>query len=89
MASPGLVWSRRALDQAHQVGLPDTRGHAFACDIAENHAQSGAEFHDLEEIARQMANREDFASDFKFAPTHFAGSAELALDLGGLVRWPG
>ena len=33
-----------------------------------------------------MANWENFPSDLKFAPTEFAGSAELALHLGGFVN---
>src|SRR5262249_13045727 len=54
---------------------------SLACDIADNNAQRRAEFDNLEEIARKMADGENLSGHFEFARMKLTRSAEPSLDL--------
>ena len=65
------------------MSLPNSRGQSLSRDVAQDHPKSGSKFHHLEKISRKMADRKNLTSNLVSAPVKFAGSAELALNLGG------
>src|SRR6266849_9917634 len=77
--------SCRALDQAHQMGLPNSGGQSFAGDVAHGQSKDGVELHHLEKVSREMAHGENFSGDLELAPDEFAWGAEPPLDLGRLI----
>src|SRR6266404_3408310 len=79
------MFSCSALDQAHQVGLPNSRGQSFAGDVAYYQSKDGVELHHFEEVAREMAHGENFSGDLELTRDEFARSAKLALHLSRLI----
>src|SRR6266852_4643700 len=77
--------SCRALDQAHQMGLPNSGGQSFAGDVAHGQSKDGVELHHLEKVSREMAHGENFSGDLELAPDEFARGAEPPLHLGRLI----
>ena len=73
------------LNKIQKVRQPDTGGEPLAGNVADSNAKKAVEFEFdyLEEVAREMTDREDFAGNFVTAPIEFAGSAQPALNLRG------
>src|SRR5580658_10690667 len=78
--------SRTALNQVHQVGLPDPRGQPFACDVTQHQSKDTVQLQHLEKVAGQMAYRKDFAGDLKLAPYQLTRRAKPPLDLRRFVN---
>src|SRR2546425_12326248 len=74
-----------ALDQAHQMGLPNSGGQSFAGDVAHGQSKGGVELHHLEKVSREMAHGENFSGDLELAPDEFARGAETPLHLRRLI----
>lgn len=76
---------RGALQKADEMGVPEAGGEALAGNIADGESERRAEIENLEEVAGEMADGEDFAGNFEFAPDEFAGRAEAALNLSRFI----
>jgi hypothetical protein len=63
---------------------PHTSSNTFACDIAKYGEDTGATVRQSREVAGEKASRENFARELQIAHAQHTGSAELALNLGGI-----